>query len=167
MNLVWSHIVLENLAEDLAGALDRGQWQVAGIAVRRLLQVGLRAVYSALGMAPLPADAELAAMLPTVPGIPAELAETAARLRVLADGGQREGSPAEAIAGFLDQVRRLTGGEDFPSSFASATAWRRTLDIGYDWLRLGVYLKAPLPLEEAADLLAGAGTVGSAKDGPL
>ena len=46
---------------------------------------------------------------------------------------------------------------EFPSSFQAASGWRATLDIGYEWLRLGAYLDSALPVDEARDLLTSGG----------
>ena len=55
-------------------------------------------------------------------------------------------SGADLMTGFavLDDfvvlVRAVAGGADFPASFDSREQWRRTLAIGYDWLRIAGYL---------------------------
>ncbi|MFC8528036.1 AMP-binding protein [Nocardia sp. NPDC057227] len=70
------------------------------------------------------------------------------------------GDPASALAlldDFVTLVRRVAGGTDFPASFDSREQWRRTLAIGYDWLRIAGYLNTDLPLDEARDLLASGG----------
>jgi len=54
-------------------------------------------------------------------------------------------------------VRSASGSPAFPASFDTARAWDDTLAIGYDWLRLGAYLDADLPIDEARDLLASGG----------
>ncbi|MFB9904331.1 hypothetical protein [Allokutzneria oryzae] len=156
MTLVWSNVLIENAREDLTGALDRGQWRVAEVITRRMVQVSLRSLLSAYGVNPLPPDDDLVRRLDLLPGT--ALATTARELESVRVGSPEEGTDAlERLDTFVAGVRAVTGAGLFPSSFDSADTWRSTLDIGYDWLRLGAYLDADLPLTEAQDLLSSGG----------
>ncbi|MET8776472.1 AMP-binding protein [Nocardia sp. NPDC004654] len=170
LHLVWSNIVLENAREDLAGAVKNGQGGVADIAAHRLIAMAVRVLLSAFGIHPLPADvapsATVARLLP--PGA-WRRAEVLAQLD--AARGVRFSEPlgrgGDTLAGlavlddFVALVRTVAGGADaalvFPASFDSREQWRRTLAIGYDWLRLAAYLDTDLPLDEARDLLTTGG----------
>jgi hypothetical protein len=55
------------------------------------------------------------------------------------------------------EIRDATSSALFPSSFLSSADWRETLEIGYDWARLGGYLNADFPLDQARDLIASGG----------
>ncbi|MBM4791768.1 hypothetical protein HXP44_06780 [Streptomyces sioyaensis] len=160
MILVWSNVLVENAREDLVGALDREQWSVAELSARRMLRFALRGVLSAYGVNPLPPDSEVVRALSLLPagahmdGIQAE----ARRLETLTIDSVAGGSAAlTALDGFVALVRQATGAHGFPSSFGSSDGWRQTLEIGYDWLRLGAHLDADLPLDEASDLLSSGG----------
>ncbi|UGT61216.1 AMP-binding protein [Nocardia asteroides] len=162
LRLVWSNIVLENAREDLAGAVKDGQWAVAGVAAHRMLAMAVRVLLSAFGVHPLPADVAAAVTLERL--LPAAAEHRAELLGALATAqGARfdgAGDPTSALAlldDFVALVRRVAGGTDFPASFDSREQWRRTLAIGYDWLRIAGYLNTDLPLDEARDLLASGG----------
>jgi hypothetical protein len=170
LNVVWSNIVLENAREDLAGAVKNSQGAVADIAAHRMIAMGVRVLLSAFGIHPLPADVAAAEtlrrMLPPHAlrreDLLAQL-ESAQRVR-FSDIISTGGDPVAGLAvldDFVTLVRAIAGGSesaaDFPASFASREQWRRTLAIGYDWLRIAGYLNTDLPLDEARDLLASGG----------
>ncbi|WP_084510709.1 AMP-binding protein [Nocardia lijiangensis] len=169
LHLVWSNIVLENAREDLAGAVKNGQGGVADIAAHRLVAMAVRILLSAFGIHPLPADVApattVARLLP--PGAPRRaevLAHLDAARRVRFSALLRDGDTLAGLAildDFVEVVRGVAGGADaavaFPASFDSREQWRRTLAIGYDWLRLAAYLNTDLPLDEARDLLTTGG----------
>ncbi|MEU7632297.1 AMP-binding protein [Nocardia sp. NPDC049220] len=173
LNLVWSNIVLENAREDLAGAVQDAQGPVADIAAHRLIAMCVRVLLSAFGLHPLPADVAPAATLRrSLPPQAAHrtdlLAQVESALRVRFSAIIAEGGDIAAGVSVLDDlvtlVRRVAAGTDpvagadgFPASFASREQWRRTLAIGYDWLRVAGYLDTELPLDEARDLLASGG----------
>ncbi|SNY82395.1 Acyl-CoA synthetase (AMP-forming)/AMP-acid ligase II [Nocardia amikacinitolerans] len=170
LHLVWSNIVLENAREDLAGAVKNGQGGVADIAAHRLIAMAVRVLLSAFGIHPLPADVApsttVARLLPTGARRRTEVLEqldTARGVRfseLLARGGDTSGG-LTILDDFVALVRTVAGGADaalgFPASFDSREQWRRTLAIGYDWLRLAAYLDTDLPLDEARDLLTTGG----------
>ncbi|GAA1957482.1 hypothetical protein [Amycolatopsis minnesotensis] len=159
MALVWSNILVENAREDLTGALDRGQWRVAELIARRMTQVSLRALLSAHGVSPLPPDSELVRGLGLLGADGREFEATARGLERPHLESEAAGRAALAeLDAFVAAVRARIGASAFPDSFATAEAWRATLDIGYDWLRLGGYLDAELPIDEARDLLASGGS---------
>ncbi|GAA5072794.1 AMP-binding protein [Nocardia iowensis] len=169
LNLVWSNIVLENAREDLAGAVKDGQGAVADIAAHRMIAMGVRVVLSAFGIHPLPADVApivtLRRILPPHAQHRADLLarlETAGRVR-FSETSATGGDPLAGVAildDFVTLVRSVAADPDvtgFPASFDSREQWRRTLAIGYDWLRVAGYLDTDLPLDEARDLLASGG----------
>ncbi|SMC52255.1 hypothetical protein [Lentzea albidocapillata] len=156
MAQVWSHIMIENAREDLSGALDGGQREVARTSGLRLLHHACRALLSACGTSPLPPDAAIVARLGALTAVPAELAAQAAAVeRELAGDGWELW--AERLDKLVAGVRDLVRAEVFPASFDSAAAWEATLRIGHDWIRLGAYLDADFPIEEARDLLTSGG----------
>ncbi|MFD8424545.1 hypothetical protein [Streptomyces sp. NPDC059466] len=158
MALVWSNVVVENAREDLDGALRRGQWRVAELTSRRAVHAALRGLLSSYGVNPLPADTDLVRRLSLLPSLPGSVRGRAEDLlrRTIASPAQGERVRAE-LEDFVALVRDTAGADAFPSSFDSADTWRATLELGYDWLRIGTYLGAELPLEEARDLIVSNG----------
>ena len=57
----------------------------------------------------------------------------------------------------IQQVREFTHASSFPLCFASSEDWQKTLDIGYDWIRIGAFLDARFPIEEVRDMIATGG----------
>ncbi|MFD0448393.1 hypothetical protein ACFQ10_48260 [Streptomyces indonesiensis] len=160
MTLVWSNVLVENAREDLTGALDREQWSVAELSARRILRAALRGVLSAYGVNPLPADSEVVRRLSLLPaGVDTdEIRAKARHLATLPIASTAQGGAAlTALDDFVVLVRHTIGAHSFPSSFDSSDGWRQTLEIGYDWLRLGAHLDADLPIDEASDLLSSGG----------
>ncbi|MFF2996019.1 hypothetical protein ACFVTC_15800 [Streptomyces sp. NPDC057950] len=158
MALVWSNVVVENAREDLDGALRRGQWRVAELTSRRAVHAALRGLLSSYGVNPLPADTDLVRRLSLLPSLPGSVRGRAEDLlgRTIASPGQGERVRTD-LEDFVALVRDTAGADAFPSSFDSADTWRATLELGYDWLRIGTYLGAELPLEEARDLIVSNG----------
>ncbi|MFJ8010048.1 nucleotidyltransferase domain-containing protein [Streptomyces fagopyri] len=158
MALVWSNVVVENAREDLDGALRRGQWRVAELTSRRAVHAALRGLFSSHGVNPLPADTDLVRRLSLLPSLPGSVRGRAEDLlgRTIASAGQGERARTD-LGDFVALVRDTAGADAFPSSFDSADTWRATLELGYDWLRIGTYLGAELPLEEARDLIVSNG----------
>ncbi|WP_433194182.1 AMP-binding protein [Nocardia sp. CA-107356] len=170
LNLVWSNIVLENAREDLAGAVKNSQGAVADIAAHRLIAMAVRVLLSAFGIHPLPADV---APAPTLRRLLPQHATRRDDLLAQLESARRVrfseiiGTGGDTIAGlailddFVTLVRWVAAGSDastgFPASFDSREQWRRTLAIGYDWLRIAGYLDTDLPLDEARDLLTSGG----------
>ena len=165
MSLIWSNIVVENAREDLLGAIKNGQPGVAEVAAARMIGAGVRVLLCAFGVAPLPADVAAAAtvdrLLPRTVTVREELlARLSDAQRVsFSAGADPLADAAEGVAALDELIRviRVAAGSPFPASFNSREEWRRTLDLGYDWLRLGSYLKADIPLDEARDLLTSGG----------
>ena len=156
MSMIAANVLIENSFEDFNGALASGQWRVAELTGRRALHSGLRGVLSAYGVNPLPPDTEVLRRLSLLPLTVSPIREAAQRLDGLSITSSEQG---EAIRAELDEFVALTRevmGE-FPSSFHGASGWRATLDISYDWLRLGAYLDSELPIDEARDLLTSGG----------
>ncbi|WP_369362956.1 hypothetical protein AB5L52_06520 [Streptomyces sp. CG4] len=158
MALVWSNVVVENAIEDLTGALQRGQWRVAELTARRAVHAALRGLFSAYGVNPLPADSDLVRRIDLLPPATRPIRERAEELlRRTVDSAERGDGLLADLRSYVELVRGTAGADAFPSSFDSADTWRATLELGYDWLRIGAYLDAELPLEEARDLLASNG----------
>ncbi|MGW1287108.1 hypothetical protein ACWD4N_26285 [Streptomyces sp. NPDC002586] len=158
MALVWSNVVVENAIEDLTGALQRGQWRVAELTARRAVHAALRGLFSAYGVNPLPADSDLVRRIDLLPPATRPIRERAEELlRRTVDSAERGDGLLADLRAYVELVRGTAGADAFPSSFDSADTWRATLELGYDWLRIGAYLDAELPLEEARDLLASNG----------
>ncbi|GGU98369.1 hypothetical protein GCM10010260_38260 [Streptomyces filipinensis] len=159
MALVWSNVVVENAVEDVTGALRRGQWRVAELTARRAVHAALRGLLSAHGVHPLPADPGLVRRLDLLPPAIRPIGARAGDLLGRGVGSAEQGDTLlAALRAFIGQVRGAVGADSFPLSFDSAHTWRATLQLGYDWLRIGAHLDAQLPIEEARDLLAGHGT---------
>ncbi|MEU1519963.1 nucleotidyltransferase domain-containing protein [Streptomyces sp. NPDC005811] len=158
MALVWSNVVVENAIEDLTGALQRGQWRVAELTARRAVHAALRGLFSAYGVNPLPADSDLVRRIDLLPPATRPIGTRARQLLSrTVDSAQRGDALLTEVRDYVAQVRGTAGADAFPLSFDSADTWRATLELGYDWLRIGAYLDAELPLEEARDLLASNG----------
>ncbi|MGI5500134.1 hypothetical protein [Lentzea sp. CA-135723] len=163
MAQVWSNIMVENAREDLTGALDGGQREVARTSGFRLLHHACRAVLSACGMNPLPPDAAIVARLASA--VPVDLADQAAAVDRALAGDDWE-TWGELLDKLVAGVRDLVRADVFPASFDSAAAWEATLRIGHDWIRLGAYLDADFPIEEARDLLTSGGAQPHRQVGP-
>jgi hypothetical protein len=169
MALCWSNVLIENAREDLAGALDRGQWRVAELAAGRALAAGLRGLLSAYGVNPLPADSEVLRRLSLLPAGVGQIKAAAESLAERTIAGPGEGAAVRTdLDDFVKLVRQAVGANSFPSSFQSAGGWQATLEVGYDWLRLGAYLDSALPIDEARDLLTSGGAQphGATRAGP-
>ena len=76
------------------------------------------------------------------------------------------GSVHQELDAFVAEVRKVTRGENFPSSFASREEWQRTIRYGYHWLRMGGYFDAYVELDEIRDLLTTGGAQPSARPTP-
>jgi hypothetical protein len=158
LTLVWSNVLVENVREDLTGAVHHRQWRVAELAARRIVQVTLRGLLSAHGVHPLPPDPDLVRRLDLLPVPTGEVRRLAEELETAAITTPEQAATVQTgLYAFVAAVRAMIGAGAFPSSFSSPEAWRATLDLGYDWLRLGAYLDAALPIDEARDLLSSGG----------
>ena len=159
MDFIWANLLVENCREDLVGALDSGQWRVAEIVGRRMLRNACLGVLSAYGVNPLPLRREAVARLQELSGLDAKIRRDAATL----DAGLRVDSPesGQHVLARLDELarrmREAMAASTFPSCFDSAQTWQDTLEIGYEWIRLGAHVDASFPIEEARDLLAQGG----------
>ncbi|MFF7969749.1 hypothetical protein [Streptomyces sp. NPDC007905] len=158
MALVWSNVVVENALEDLTGALRRAQWRVAELTARRAVHAALRGLFSAYGVNPLPADSDLVRRFDLLPPATQTIGTRAGELlRRTIDSADHGDALLPQVRACIAEVRGTVGADSFPLSFDSADSWRATLQLGYDWLRIGAHLDAELPIEEARDLLAGHG----------
>lgn len=160
--LVWSNVLIENAREDLMGALAQQQLRVADRAADRLVKAAVRAVLSAAGVSPLPADVAPADTLEWL--LPAAFPQRGELLDRVRAAAAASFAAADGAAGTVEELDgmvalvRSAAGITFPASFNSYAQWRATLDIAYDWLRLAAFLDAELPIDEVADLLASGGT---------
>jgi hypothetical protein len=177
MALVWANVEVENSREDAEGALAGEQWSVLAAAVRRMTRKAAAIVLSAYGVIVLSdggdeskggvagtswqrreADEEACRRLTTIQGLPEAITSGLQAL----DENPTISSEGEARRLFADaedmitRVRDLVGASAFPSSFGSAEGWRATVEIGYDWIRLGAFLDSTFPVDEAREVLAGA-----------
>jgi hypothetical protein len=158
MTLVWSNVLIENAREDLRGAVERGQWRVCELSARRVVLASARSLLSAYGVNPLPPDSDVVRRLCLLPAALRPIRERALRIEALrVDSAETAAAVLAELAEFVAVVRTAAGAPEFPASFDTALAWDDTLAIGYDWLRLGAYLDADLPIDEARDLLASGG----------
>lgn len=156
--LMLANMVLENAREDLAGAVKDEQWRVASLCGQRIVVMAVRALVSAWGVTPLPGDPVLLDGLEQLVPEHPHLAATARTLRELSIRDRDDALRAQAdLERFVAQVRQVTGGEAFPSSFTSREQWQQTIRRGYQWLRMGGYLNAYVELDETRDLLASGG----------
>jgi hypothetical protein len=158
MNLMWSNVLIENVLEDLSGAVARGQWRVAQHSAYRVLLGCARGLLSSYGVNPLPPDSDVVRRLRLLPDEVEPIRALAAAIdTAVLDSAERAAEIVPELQRLVQLTRAATGSLVFPSSFDSADAWERTLALGYDWLRLGAYLDADLPIDEARDLLASGG----------
>jgi len=158
MTLMWSNVLVENAREDLRGAVQRGQWRVCELSARRVVLACARALLSAYGVNPLPPDSDVVRRLCLLPTALAPIRDRAERIEALRVDSAASAAIASAeLDELVAAVRTASGSPAFPASFDTARAWDDTLAIGYDWLRLGAYLDADLPIDEARDLLASGG----------
>jgi hypothetical protein len=159
MSLIWSNVMVENAREDMTGALAREQWGVFRASAHRMLRkagVGLLAAY---GINPLPAEEEAPLRVRELPDLPPDVRQAVHAIEPDLEATDHEGAvrALDALDALVPRMRGAAGIDRFPSSFTSPTTWRETLDIGYDWVRLGAYLDADFPIAEARDLLASGG----------
>jgi hypothetical protein len=159
MQLSFVNMIIENAREDARGALQARQWPVFERSARRLLRHACMATLSAHAIDPLPPVEEVHACLDLAPGLSATL--KAEVLRLDASLGVTNEIDAvrtlHTLDGIVLAIRDLTGTSLFPSCFISADEWQRTLDIGYDWVRLGAYLDADFPVDQVRDVLSTGG----------
>jgi hypothetical protein len=169
MAQVWANVEIENAREDLRGALNAGQWGVVRATAHRMLRRACVVALTAYGVYPLPPPEAGPYSLQDVRDLPSDIKNTALILeRDIQEGALDSKLPQatlEALEDFVEMIRRDMFGEDFPACFLDDDGWNKTLEIGYDWARLGAYLDAEFPIEEARDLLtAGARPGAPARD---
>jgi hypothetical protein len=159
MSLIWANVMVENAKEDLVGAIKRGQFRTADAAARRMFAQACRSLLSAFGFSPPAAPEDAPQVIATLPAVPADIRREAASLAQIAPPS--DGRAADRLLSRLDDfVKRTRDVSDlilFPPSFVSAQGWQQTLEHGYDWIRLGAYLEADFPIEEARDLITSGG----------
>jgi hypothetical protein len=159
MSLIWANVMVENAREDLVGAIKRSQWWTAEAAARRMFAQACRSVLSAFGFSPPAAPEDAPLVIATLPAAPADIRREAAALARMAPPPDRRAADLllSRLDDFVKRTREVSDAVTFPSSFVSAQAWQRTLEHGYDWIRLGAFLDADFPIEEARDLITSGG----------
>jgi hypothetical protein len=159
MSLIWANVMVENAREDLVGAIKHSQWRTADAAARRMFAQACRSVLNAFGFSPPAAPEDAPLLIATLPDVPADIRREAATLARMAppSGGRAANLLLSRLDDFVKRTRDVSDAVLFPSSFVSAQAWQRTLEHGYDWIRLGAYLDADFPIEEARDLISSGG----------
>ncbi|EHB55882.1 AMP-dependent synthetase and ligase [Mycolicibacterium rhodesiae JS60] len=156
--LLVANMVLENAREDFDGAVKNGQWQVTSLCGRRIVIMAVRILASAWGITPLPSDPVLLHQLDVLVPEHPQLAITVRRLSDLSVSDHDEASAAQReLDALVAEVREVTCGAQFPSSFSSKDEWQKTIRYGYQWLRLGGYVGAYVDLDETRDLLVTGG----------
>ncbi|MEU9186127.1 hypothetical protein AB0D14_16570 [Streptomyces sp. NPDC048484] len=160
MSLVWSNVMVENAREDMIGALAGEQWGVFSSASHRMLRKACVGLLAAYGINPVPAEEEAPLRVREIPELPPQVGQAIDALESDLKVADRAAGThrLDALDAVVRWIRDVADIEGFPSSFVSPAAWRETLDIGYDWVRLGAYLDADFPIEEARDLLASGGS---------
>lgn len=176
MALVWANVEVENSREDAEGALANGQWAVLEAATRRMVRKAAAIILSSYGIVSLGSsgdeaggslggsswqrretDEEACPRLAAIPNLPGDVATALTGLEAFT--GIRNETDARRLLTEVDntiaKVRELIGASAFPSSFRSASGWRATVELGYDWIRLGAHLDSTFPVDEAREVLAG------------
>lgn len=156
MGMVWSNVVVENALEDIAGALEKEEWVLLGVATRRCVRFLCGVALCAHGVAPGPADEETVSVAGRLGVLPQHLWSVAEALVARADA--TDATEAAAIVETLRELvadvhAGLPGGGGLPSSFDGADGWSDTLAVGGDWIRLATYLGIRPPKEDAQDLV--------------
>jgi len=158
MALLYVNMVIENAREDALGAIDAAQWRVFERSVKRMLRFSCLAMLSSYGISPLPSVEEVYESLAQLERAPVELRDRIIEFErtLRADDRNEALSSLARIDAIISQMRFNTQGSIFPPSFESAAGWQKTLNMGFDWARLGAFLDAQFPLEQARDLIQSA-----------
>ncbi|WP_315724859.1 MULTISPECIES: nucleotidyltransferase domain-containing protein [unclassified Bradyrhizobium] len=155
MALLYVNMVIENAREDALGAMDGAQWRVFERSVKRMLRFACFAMLSSYGINPLPPVEEVYGIVEELkqapPALRAHIIEFERTLRI--EDKQSALSALRRMDAIASEMRQNTKGSVFPSSFESASGWQQTLNMGFDWARLGAFLDAKFPLEQARDLI--------------
>ncbi len=166
MQLSYVNMVVENSREDALGAMQSAQWRTFERSLRRMIRHTCIALLSAFGVHPLPAREEVHAALFRIPSLPADLRSCLLELDagLVAEDERAAAALLQRVEEAVARARALTGSTSYPSSFDSARAWQETLDLGYEWVRLGAFVDTEFPLEQARDLIASAGPTPTAAE---
>lgn len=160
MALVWANVFAENAREDALGAIASGQWGLFEVSVQRLLRDACRVHAGLFGAFPLPSKEEAYSHLRWLGEVPedllAELTEVERAAHFVDEATARE--VLDRADRCVLRLREGSAAALLPPSFSSARGWRQTIEVGYDWIRLGAFVDADFPIEEARDLL-GSGAV--------
>jgi hypothetical protein len=160
MSLVYVNMVIENAREDALGAMQAGQWRVFERSAKRMLRFACLGMMCSYGVHPLPPVEEIYETLAGAGWAPEDLRDRILEYEqsLLADDGNTASFALSLLDEIVSDLRKLTEGSIFPSSFVSPAGWQETLNIGFDWARLGAFLDAQFPLEQARDLIRSAKT---------
>jgi len=164
LEMTWANIGLENAREDAEGAAKRGQWGVLEYALQRMVQTACMVTLGAHGVTPQPpleeATLDAIRLLRLDDTLVADIREIERCTIACEEDARKRLALAEDIA---QRLRSLGGEPQFPASFDTASGWRGTINVAYDWINLGAHLGARFPqtahggrgtAEEARDLLA-------------
>jgi hypothetical protein len=164
LEMTWANIGLENAREDALGALKRGQWRVLEYALQRMVQTACMVTLGAHGVTPQPPLEEATLEAIRLLQLEDALVDGIRELETCSIGSEEDARNRLELADELAQRLRSRGGEpQFPASFDTASGWRGTIRVAYDWINLGAHLGARFPqtahgghgtAEEARDLLA-------------
>jgi hypothetical protein len=156
--MVWSQILLESYREDLTGARRQHQWKVLSDALGRMVAQACQAVLSAHGVEPLPAPEEVVPRTQDVIALPLDLRRELDRVvRLEIDGEDDADQAVSAVTALVTDMQAILHGSAVPASFKSAANWRRTVEVAYEWARLGAYVGARFPVARGRDLLRSPG----------
>lgn len=158
MALVWHNMILENAREDLVGAIQRGQWGTASVTAQRMFRQTCLALLLSYGNHGIVAE-ESPVVIERSRQVPEEFRQLVADTRGLlaVEDAESAHRVLDVLDSFAARIREGTAAGLFPSCFVSADEWRQTLEMGYDWVRLGAYLDVAPPIEDARDLIASGG----------
>lgn len=155
MALVWANVFAENAREDALGAIAARQWGLFEVSVYRVLRDACRVHAGLVGAFPLPSKEEAYSHLRWLGEVPddllAELTEVERAAHFVDETTARE--VLDRADRCVLRLREGSAAALLPRSFTSARGWRETIEVGYDWVRLGAYVDADFPIEEARDLL--------------
>ncbi len=156
--LGYACMVVENAREDALGALDAGQWSVFERVTRRMLRHLCTSVLSAYGVHPLPAIEEAHLVLSRGTLMPPRVRQRIQALEHQPIPSRKAAlEHLDALEALAAELRARVRADLFPACFTSTAQWEQALDIGYEWGRLGTYVGATFPLEQARDLIATGG----------
>jgi predicted nucleotidyltransferase len=157
LSLAWGSAMVANARADLAGALADEQWGVFDVALRRVVVRVCLLALGVCGVYPLPAPEQASESLRSHDG-----GERRALLSLLSRVERglaiRDANRAEAVLSELDraieELAATIGSTTLIAAAWSEAALSDTVADLYDWVRIGAYLKVPMPRDDLEQLLA-------------